>query len=125
MWENFLLKESIPNSWYSFKSAKKQSISGSSHPLGIFGVSTDDPTSPPAVTATTEEPSSSSKETTAATDESKDKSEKTPDASDPRIQNVKHFKLLLGDIPQFLMPMFQGNLFFHTHMNDNQLIFYS
>lgn len=118
MWENFLLKESIPSSWYSFKSAKKHSISGSNHPLGIFGVSADDPTSPAAAAAaSSEEPSSSSssKEVTAATDDSKDKAEKTPDASDPRIQNVKHFKLLLGDIPQFLMPMFQGNnLFFHN-----------
>lgn len=113
MWENFVLKESIPNSWYSFKSAKKQSISGSNHPLGIFGVSADDPSSPAAGAATSsEEPSSSSsKEGAATTDESKDKAEKTPEASDPRIQNVKHFKLLLGDIPQFLMPMFQGNNF--------------
>lgn len=113
MWENFLLKESIPNSWYSFKSAKKHSISGSNHPLGIFGVSADDPSSPAAgAAASSEEPSSSSKETT--TDESKDKAEKTPEASDPRIQNVKHFKLLLGDIPQFLMPMFQGNNFIRS-----------
>ena len=109
MWENFLLKESIPSSWYTLKSAKKHSISGSNHPLGIFGVSAEDPTSPPAATTTTEQPSSSS----SSKDESKDKAENAPDASDPRIQNVKHFKLLLGDIPQFLMPMFQGNTLFY------------
>ncbi|KAI9321546.1 hypothetical protein BX666DRAFT_2072991 [Dichotomocladium elegans] len=101
MWENFLLKDCTPNSWYSFNSTKKTSVPGTNHPLGIFGVEVDE-TSP----MTSDEPSSPKQG--ASTDVKENAEEKTPDTSDPRIVNIKHFKLLLGDIPQFLMPIFQG-----------------
>lgn len=103
MWENFLLKESVPASWYSVKTSKKPNQTSTDHPLGIFGVSTEEGQRGTAEqvseTAQAEKKDESPKET---------QEEKVPDVNDPRMQNLKHFKLLLGDIPQFLMPIFQG-----------------
>ncbi|KAI9270590.1 hypothetical protein BDA99DRAFT_478483 [Phascolomyces articulosus] len=108
MWENFLLKDSMPSSWYAFKMAKKNKTTVADHPLGIFGVDTTQEDTPqPEVQEEASSSSATDKEVQSG--EQKDKAEeKVPDANDPRMQNIKHFKLLLGDIPQFLMPVFQG-----------------
>ena len=124
MWENFLMKDSMPNAWYAFKMAKKNKTAAADHPLGIFGVdATQEDTAvttatpPQSSTGQQGETSSSlaasaqdNKEASPTTNQEKEKTpeEKVPDANDPRMQNIKHFKLLLGDIPQFLMPVFQG-----------------
>ena len=127
MWENFLLKDSMPNAWYAFKMAKKNKTTTADHPLGIFGVdaaqedTTATTVAPRQISPSQQGEASSSspsaapaqrdnKEASSTTDQEKEKApeEKVPDANDPRMQNIKHFKLLLGDIPQFLMPVFQG-----------------
>ncbi|KAI8145482.1 hypothetical protein BJV82DRAFT_39092 [Fennellomyces sp. T-0311] len=104
MWENFLLKDSMPSSWYAFKATKKSTNAAVDHPLGIFGVDTAQEDEQPVSSEGAS--SSPAKEATPSGDTKPE--EKVPDANDPRMQNIKHFKLLLGDIPQFLMPVFQG-----------------
>ncbi|KAI8081696.1 uncharacterized protein BX664DRAFT_376387, partial [Halteromyces radiatus] len=94
VWENILLRESVPKSWYNFKSAKKSSNIRIDNPLGISDATTT------TITSDTQ-PSS-------ATTEMDTNEEKEPDAKDPRVINTKHFKMFLGEIPQALTPIFQG-----------------
>ncbi|ORY95778.1 hypothetical protein BCR43DRAFT_557706 [Syncephalastrum racemosum] len=126
LWENFLLKEFLPPAWYAFKPPKKNPGNAADHPLGIFGVDqaatspaegTSGGASAPApasdasgaaAAAAAAAPESVSPAPESKKEEAEKEEDKTPDANDPRMQNIKHFKLLFGDIPQFLMPMFQG-----------------
>lgn len=125
VWENLLLKEALPPAWYAVKSSsstnalgalKKGPASMAEHPLGIYSANTQTEASSatPASTATgTEEEAAAAAATafsSAKPDEaSKDKADQeTPSAKDPRMVNIKHFKILLGEIPQLLMPIFQG-----------------
>lgn len=105
VWENLLLKDALPPSWYACKSTsivpssslKKNPTSITEHPLGIYSAST-----PEINTVPVNEESSTKATTTAAS------TEKIPPAKDPRMVNIKHFKLLLTEVPQLLMPIFQG-----------------
>ncbi|KAI8368284.1 uncharacterized protein BYT42DRAFT_522115 [Radiomyces spectabilis] len=93
VWETILLRESVPKSWYQFKPAKK----------GVNNLSTENPlgiSSGGDAQSSTSEPSASSSLT--------DKKQDTPDAKDPRIMNIKHFKLFFSETPPALMPVFQG-----------------
>ncbi|RCI05196.1 hypothetical protein CU098_002474, partial [Rhizopus stolonifer] len=94
VWENILFKEALPSDWYHAKSlsgsnaaSKKGASSTSEHPLGIHSTSSIED----------------------KTDEEKDKSsgDQVPPAKDPRMMNIKHFKILLTEIAQLVMPMFQ------------------
>ncbi|KAK4518814.1 ribosomal RNA biogenesis protein rrp5 [Mucor velutinosus] len=118
VWENILLKEALPPAWYAVKSSsfanglgalKMNPASLAEHPLGIY--STNTPTEASATTSAStaagaEEVASSSAKQDEA---SKDKmDENAPSAKDPRMVNIKHFKILLGEIPQLLVPVFQA-----------------
>lgn len=96
------MKESMPASWYSMKYTRKGTNTNSEHSLSAFGV---DPEQNDASQVRNEQTAAPAASETSGNEE---KPEKVPDADDPRMQNLKHFKLLLGDIPQFLMPVFQG-----------------
>lgn len=121
LWENFLLKEFLPPAWYAFKPPKKNTGTTADHPLGIFGVDQaaaspaeggssggDTSAAAPDASGSRTAPESASPAPEAKKDDMEKEQDSTPDANDPRMQNIKHFKLLFGDIPQFLMPMFQG-----------------
>ncbi|KAI8978993.1 hypothetical protein BDB01DRAFT_852215 [Pilobolus umbonatus] len=96
-WENLLLKEGLPPAWYAFKynasqssslALKKSTVGSLDHALGIYNSTTNDPTQV---------------ESSPIED-----SEEVPSAKDPRMLNLKYFKLLLTEIPQLLLPIFQG-----------------
>jgi E3 ubiquitin-protein ligase HUWE1 len=128
VWENLLLKEALPPAWYAVKSSaanataalKKGPSSMTEHPLGIYSTNTQT-----EVSATTSTPNSAGVEedsfnpssssttapphsTTTENEASKNNDEKAPSAKDPRMVNIKHFKILLTEVPQLLMPIFQG-----------------
>ncbi|GAN06879.1 conserved hypothetical protein [Mucor ambiguus] len=115
VWENLLLKEALPPAWYAAKSSsstnalgalKKGPASMAEHPLGIYSTNTQTEVSASTTVGAEEAAASSSAKQDEA---SKDKAdEKAPPAKDPRMVNIKHFKLLLGEIPQLLVPIFQG-----------------
>ncbi|KAI8364986.1 hypothetical protein EDC96DRAFT_443776, partial [Choanephora cucurbitarum] len=99
VWEGLLLKEGLPSDWYNAKSLsasnlKKGTSSNSEHPLGIRR----GPTAllPESASLPSEEGN-----------EEKTVSEKVPSAKDPRMMNIKHFKIFLNEIPQLLTPMLQ------------------
>ncbi|CAO3595638.1 unnamed protein product [Absidia cylindrospora] len=104
VWENILLRESVPKSWYNFKSTKKSGNTRSDNPLGISGFDSNRTTDESTSTAAP----SSSNPNTSTTNDMDTTEEKEPDAKDPRIINTKHFKMFLGEIPQALTPIFQG-----------------
>ncbi|GAA5813130.1 hypothetical protein MFLAVUS_006599 [Mucor flavus] len=106
-WENLLLKEALPASWYAVKptsattasTLKKDLTSITEHPLGIYSTNT-------STEASGE--SSSTMDVSTVNNDQDSATEKTPSAKDPRMVNIKHFKLLLTEVPQLLMPIFQG-----------------
>ncbi|CAO3635514.1 unnamed protein product [Mucor hiemalis] len=105
IWEDLLLKEALPSGWYAVKgttnssSLKKNPTSITEHPLGIYSTN-----SAPETLSTPGESSS-----TPANEESNQTSaQKVPPAKDPRMLNIKHFKILLTEVPQLLTPIFQG-----------------
>ncbi|ORX50832.1 hypothetical protein DM01DRAFT_1090162 [Hesseltinella vesiculosa] len=101
VWENILLRESVPKSWYNFKSTKKPD-SQTDNPLGITGVDghRQSMDGSPAADSTTALTSSSAAPPTSDAD-------KDLDSKDPRIVNIKHFKIYLTEIPLALTPFFQ------------------
>ncbi|KAI8637213.1 hypothetical protein BD408DRAFT_447787 [Parasitella parasitica] len=119
VWENILLKEALPPAWYAVKSSsaanalsalKKGPASMTEHPLGIYSANahTEASTATGAEDAAT---SSSSTEAPACTEKEASKKNdegKAPPVKDPRMVNIKHFKILLTEVPQLLMPIFQG-----------------
>jgi E3 ubiquitin-protein ligase HUWE1 len=105
VWENILLRESVPKSWYNFKQAKKSGSSRSDNPLGISVIDTTRPTD--TVSGSTPSNDTSNPAASAPTDTNANE-DKEPDANDSRALNTKHFKMFLGDIPQALTPIFQG-----------------
>lgn len=105
VWEDLLLKEALPAGWYAVKgtsnasSLKKNPSSVTEHPLGIYSTS-----SVPETTSTPGESSSAP----ANEDSNQPTTQKIPSAKDPRMLNIKHFKILLTEVPQLLVPIFQG-----------------
>ncbi|KAG2231174.1 hypothetical protein INT48_002955 [Thamnidium elegans] len=108
-WENLLLKEALPASWYAVKpisaatassTLKKGLTSITEHPLGIYSTNT--------ATEVSGESSSSTVDVSITNNGNANATEKAPSAKDPRMVNIKHFKLLLTEVPQLLMPIFQG-----------------
>ncbi|EIE81892.1 hypothetical protein RO3G_06597 [Rhizopus delemar RA 99-880] len=100
VWENLLFKEAIPPAWYAFKhttpsspSLRKNITSTSEHPLGIYNTNTD---------ANSEENSPGGTSGNNNTSQ-----ESVPPGKDPRMLNIKHFKLIVNEIPQLVMPVFQ------------------
>ncbi|KAI9282595.1 hypothetical protein BY458DRAFT_552211 [Sporodiniella umbellata] len=97
VWENLLFKETLPPSWYAFKHAipnvpplRKNLVSTSEHPLGIYSTSSE-----------------TNAEEGGASSSSSEAQEVVPPAKDPRMLNIKHFKLVVNEIPQLIMPIFQ------------------
>lgn len=103
-WETVLLKKALPPSWYAAKSAastnsngfKKTLTSMSEHPLGIYSA--------------TSQPETSASQTSPENASNTDKSEidKVPSLKDPRMVNIKHFRILLTEFPQLIVPILQG-----------------
>jgi E3 ubiquitin-protein ligase HUWE1 len=156
VWENLLLKDALPPSWYAFKpvnaSALKKGVlsSTSEHPLGIYNTGPSDnshantpdesgSSAPNISTSETVEEADAPVAAEAAdrnavpgavASTSSDDSEKAPPAKDPRMSNIKHFKLLLTEIPQLLMPIFQGifsiyiYIFLNVKKNNTNLYVY-
>lgn len=122
VWENLLLKEALPPAWYAVKSSssanalgalKKGLTSITDHPLGIYSTNAQTETSASTTTdaapeASTASSSSANAPSTKKDEASQDNDEKTLPAKDPRMVNIKHFKILLTEVPQSLMPIFQG-----------------
>ncbi|KAF7724152.1 hypothetical protein EC973_001277 [Apophysomyces ossiformis] len=106
VWETILLRESVPKSWYSFKLPKKNASGATENPLGISGFASAsregaERSTGSEVAGPTNEPVSENKKESA-------EDEPTPDANDPRVINVKHFKTFLSETSPALLPIFQG-----------------
>ncbi|KAI7908284.1 uncharacterized protein BX663DRAFT_482482 [Cokeromyces recurvatus] len=93
VWETYLLKEELPDDWYNFKapSATTRNDTTKTTDHGLV----EDNSSMNNLNGT-------SKNAFGTT------FEKIISPKDPRIINIKHFKILLKDIPQLLMSIFQG-----------------
>lgn len=94
IWENLLFKEALPPAWYAFKHVtpnnpalrKNLTSTTSEHPLGIYSTSETNP----------EEGSPTGAK------------EEVPNAKDARMLNIMYFKLIISEVPQLVMPIFQG-----------------
>lgn len=109
MWENFLLKESVPSYWYNFSQEKrneKPALSshlalgnnGSNHASSSCGAHNDENSK----TSDSHHGDLSGKENI--------------DAKDPRIQNLRLFKLFLGETTHSIMVLLQSKLLIVTSM---------
>lgn len=125
VWENLMLKEALPPAWYAFKATfdntnpgRRPTNSISDHPLGIYSTSMNPPpmeANTSGVEATDVSTTSSGVADATATTSTSDgataaikATDKVPSAKDPRMINIKHFKVLLNEVAQFLVPVFQG-----------------
>jgi E3 ubiquitin-protein ligase HUWE1 len=113
VWENLLLKEALPPAWYAFKASfntsnpsRRVTNSMSEHPLGIYSTLTNtvETNADPAVEASTAV-SGDANIDASTTDKQADKA---PSSKDPRMINIRHFKVLLTEVAQLLVPIFQG-----------------
>lgn len=123
VWENLLLKEALPPAWYAFKASfntanpsRRVTSSMNEHPLGIYSTSTNispveaNTTDVDTAAAVSTTSSGNANATTSTSDvaATTKQADKAPSAKDPRMINIKHFKVLLTEVSQLLVPIFQG-----------------
>ncbi|CAO3607400.1 unnamed protein product [Cunninghamella blakesleeana] len=112
VWENILLRESVPKSWYTFKTTKKTGGVRNENPLGISGFDSnrngdEDNSNTPGTTSATNT-NSNNNNATSSSNGTETNDDKEPDPKDPRLINTKYFKMFLGEISQGITPIFQG-----------------
>lgn len=108
MWENFLLKESVPSHWYNFTQDKANDKSASASHLALGSNGNRH--------ASNSSNGVSNDENNKTGDSHGDLSGKENiDAKDPRIQNLRYFKLFLGETTHSIMVLLQGKLLIVTN----------
>ncbi|KAI7881687.1 hypothetical protein K492DRAFT_194128 [Lichtheimia hyalospora FSU 10163] len=100
MWENFLLKESVPSHWYNFNHDKGNEKHASTLHLVLGRNGNNHASNSRRV---------SNDENNRVGDSQSDLSGKENiDAKDPRIQNLRYFKLFLGEMTHSIMVLLQS-----------------
>lgn len=97
VWENVVLKSTIPKSWYNLQPKNKKS-----------------PLLSPSTTSIFDEVDNSNKDPTTTNATTTDLTNEPPvDHNNRQVKNSKFLKFLISQIPSCLTPLFQGNIYIY------------